>query len=146
MIVLDASFLVKLVLEEEGSDTARELLRLWVRSMEALVTVDLALPEALNAIWKHSSRIGDLSQEEAMESAADFLRIWDKLKVIPSVELAKKALKLALEEDITVYDALYLQLAKSAGAGLATFDGRLSDVAKEHGIETYPKTKNSNIA
>ncbi len=138
MIVLDASFLVKLVLEENGSEEARSLARSWAGSGRVLATVDLALPEALNTIWKHSLKIGDLSQDEAIDSAKDLLRIWTTLKVYPSEEVAEEALKLALKEGITAYDALYIQLAKSLRANLATFDKKLSKTAIKHGIATHP--------
>jgi predicted nucleic acid-binding protein len=138
LIVLDASFLVKLVLEEMGSRRARELTRSWARGGETLATVDLALPEALNAIWKHAARIGDLSPHEAIESAGDLLRLWRMLKIYPSSDLAGEALRLALGEAVTVYDALYIQLAKSAGSSLATYDKKLAEAARRHGIPVYP--------
>ena len=138
MIVLDASFLVKLVLEENGSENARNLARSWAKGGETLATIDLALPEALNAIWKHSLRIGDLERDEAINSARDLLRVWATLRVYPSKEIAEEAFRLALKEDITVYDALYIQLAKSLRAGLATFDEKLSRIAAKHRIAAYP--------
>ncbi len=137
MIVLDASFLVKLVLDEEGSKKALNMPRLWARSGEALATIDLALPEALNAIWKHTLKIGDLSRDEATDSVRDLLKIWGALRVYSLKEVAEEAFRLALEEDITVYDALYIQLAKSERTGLATFDEKLSRIAAKHGITTY---------
>ena len=139
MIVLDASFLVKLVLDEEGSKKALNMARLWARSGEALATIDLALPEALNAIWKHTIKIGDLSRDEAADSVRDLLKVWGTLRVRSSKEVAEEAFLLALEEGVTVYDALYIQLAKSAGAGLATFDEKLSRIAAKHSITTYPR-------
>ena len=138
MIVLGASFLVKLVLEENGSEEARNLARSWAGSGRVLATVDLALPEALNTIWKHSLKISDLSQDEAIDSAKDLLRAWATLKVYPSEEVAEEALKLALKEGITAYDALYIQLAKPLRANLATFDKKLSKTAIKHGIATHP--------
>ncbi|MCE4614422.1 MAG: type II toxin-antitoxin system VapC family toxin [Desulfurococcales archaeon] len=138
MIVLDASFLVKLVLEEKGSEKARELARSWASSGETLVTVDLALPEALNAVWRHALKIGDLDLDKAIDSAGDLLKIWSTLKVYSSTGVAGDAFRLALEEDVTVYDAIYIQLAKSIGAALSTFDGKLSGIAVKRGIVTYP--------
>ena len=137
MIVLDASFLVKLVLGENDSRKARNLARSWARSGEALVTVDLALPEALNTIWKHSLKIGDLSWDEAVNSAVDLLKMWATLRVYPSKKVAEEAFRLASGENITVYDALYIQLAKSIRAGLATFDEKLSRIAAKHGVTTH---------
>ena len=75
MIILDASFLVKLILEENGSDKARELVRSWAGSCEFLATIDLALPEALNAIWKPCRKIGGSNREKACEAMEDLLKI-----------------------------------------------------------------------
>jgi predicted nucleic acid-binding protein len=138
LIVLDASFLVKLVLEEEGSREARRLARSWAVNGESLVSVDLALPEALNAIWKHALKIQDLNREDAFDSVLDLLKIWSTIKVYSSTEIAEEAFNLALEENITVYDALYIQLAKTKRGSLATFDEKLSKIAEKHNIPIYP--------
>ena len=137
-MVLDASFIVKLVLEEEGSDIARSLARSWMEEGKGLTTIDVALPETLNAIWRHALKIGDLNPNEAIDVARDFLRIWTTIRVYSSREVAEEALKLALEENIAVYDALYIQLARSLRASLATFDGKLSRIALKYGVPTYP--------
>ena len=136
--MLDASFLAKLVLGEEGSEEARGLARSWARSGEVVATVDLALPEALNTVWKHCLRIGDISRDEAVDIVEDLLKLWRTLRVYPSSKVAREAFALALEEDITVYDALYLQLARAVGGGLATFDKKLSRIAAKYNVPTYP--------
>ncbi len=140
MIVLDASFLVKLILEENGSDKARELVRSWAGSGEPLATIDLALPEALNAVWKHCRKIGDLDREKACEAMEDLLKIWSSLKIYSSEEFAEEAFKLAVEENITVYDSLYIQLARSTRSGLATFDDKLARIATKYAVTIHPKT------
>ncbi len=72
---------MKLVLDEEGSEKSRNMARLWARGGEALATIDLALPEVLNAIWKHTLKIGDLSRDDATDSVRDLLKIWAALRV-----------------------------------------------------------------
>ncbi len=111
---------------------------MWIESGEVLATIDLALSEALVAIWKHSSKIGDLSLDEAIDSVRDLLKIWKALRVYPSEMAAEEAFRLALGENIAVYDALYIQMARSRRAGLATFDEKLSRIAMKHGVITYP--------
>ena len=83
-------------------------------------------------------KIGDLGLEEAIDSAGDLLKIWVALRVYSSRGVADGAFRLALKEDITVYDALYIELARAIGAILATFDEKLSKVAAKHGVITYP--------
>lgn len=82
--------------------------------------------------------MGDLSREEAVSSVEDLLNLWSKLRVYSSKEVAEQAFKLALEENITVYDALYVQLTKSMRARLVSFDEKLNRVATRHGVATYP--------
>ena len=56
----------------------------------------------------------------------------------PSSKVAREAFVLALEEGITVHDALYLQLARIVGGGLATFDKKLSRIAARYNVPIYP--------
>ena len=60
------------------------------------------------------------------------------VKLVLEENGSEEALKLALKEGITAYDALYIQLAKSLRANLATFDKKLSKTAIKHGIATHP--------
>ena len=69
-------------------------------------------------------------------SLADILCFWDDLSHLPiSVEppltpgLAKAVLDLAANHNLTVYDALYLELAIRLGLPLATLDTALRQVA-----------------
>lgn len=140
MIVLDSSALVKLVLEEPRSAQARKIVMEAVREGEKILIPDIALAEALNALWKHHLIIGDLSLNQLESSAEDLLAIWRNLTVQPTVQIAKPALKIALENRITIYDALYLALAKKQGSRLLTFDERLREKAEEINIPTIPQT------
>ncbi len=138
MTVLDASFLAKVVLEEEGSAEARRLLRGWLEAGEPLHTVDLAYAELVNVLWKHAAKIGDLEAEQALEALEDLDRLWRLLDVHPSTELSRDALRLALEEGVTGYDALYLAAATRYGGPLATFDRRLAGAARRLGVPVAP--------
>ncbi|MDR1636553.1 MAG: type II toxin-antitoxin system VapC family toxin [Treponema sp.] len=44
-------------------------------------------------------------------------------------------LRLARDYDLTVYDAVYLELALRMGAVLGTLDGNLKAAARKHGVE-----------
>jgi len=58
--------------------------------------------------------------------------------VCSSEEVAREAFELAVEEDITVYDALYIQLARSMRASLATSDDKLAGIAIKYGLAIHP--------
>jgi len=141
MKVLDASFLVKLVLDEEGSEEAERSIRNWILSGEGVCTVDLALPESINAIWRRNVLTGELDEEECKEAAEGLLSILSRMDTYPSGELIMGALNTAMRHGITVYDSLYLALAIRKGADLATFDRELRDAASKVGVRAYPMTE-----
>jgi predicted nucleic acid-binding protein len=45
-----------------------------------------------------------------------------------------RTLSLARKHDLTIYDAVYLELAQRRGATLATFDGQLAKAAKKEKV------------
>ncbi|MEM2687630.1 MAG: hypothetical protein QW796_04705 [Thermoproteota archaeon] len=57
-IILDSNILVKLVVNEPGSSEVRKRIEALLEGGFNLYTVDLALPEALNALWKHAELEG----------------------------------------------------------------------------------------
>lgn len=128
--VLDSSILVKLVVTEVGSKEARKLIKSLLGEGCSLYTVDLALAEGLNALWKHVKLHGDLAEEEAGSTVQDLARIWDGLRVLTTRELSEEAVMIALGEGITVYDALYIGAAKRLGATLYTADEKLHRASK----------------
>ncbi len=137
MKVLDASFLVKLVLEEERSEEAERLIKEWILEGEEVATLDLAFPESFNALCKRAVK-GELSQEECREAAEDLYKILSRIRVYQSREFILKAVDISLEHGITVYDSLYLSLAADRGGDLATFDEELGRVAAKLGVTTRP--------
>lgn len=91
----------------------------------ALHTVDLALAECLNVIRKHISIIKDLKTEEANAAVEDLAKIYDGLKVIVGREIAAEAMHVALAQNISVYDALYIAAAQKINGTLYTADQKL---------------------
>ena len=138
MIVLDASFLVKLVIEEQSSTESRSFLKKALSLGEEAATVDIALAEVLNALWKHVTLIKDLDRDDYRNAVQDFLKLWSKLEVFSTYELASEATQIAFEDRITIYDALYITTALKLGAKLITFDSKLKEKAVMRAISTYP--------
>jgi len=54
---------VKLVTDEPGSREARKTIKRYLKDGYSLYTVDIALAESLNAIWKHARIQRDLEIE-----------------------------------------------------------------------------------
>ena len=117
-VVLDASVLIKLFIEEPGSVEAVAA----VESAEQLLAPDLLLAESSNILWKRVQR-GELDATVADELLTDILQM--QIQYTPTRDLVEVALRLAIETKRTVYDALYLALAIQADAVLLTADERL---------------------
>ena len=117
-VVLDASVLIKLFIEEPGSVEAVAA----VESAEQLLAPDLLLAESSNILWKRVQR-DELDATVADELLTDILQM--QIQYTPTRDLVAVALRLAIETERTVYDALYLALAIQADAVLLTADERL---------------------
>ena len=126
--VLDASVLVKLVIEEPGSEESRKIFRKNVSRGYEPYTVDIALSEAFNALWKHVVLTKDLSLKKAWDVVEDLLNLWYRLKVVSTAKLFNEAFATAVKYKLTFYDALYVALAKIVGGELITADTRLAEV------------------
>ena len=129
-LLLDTSIIVKLVIQEPGSQRAQTRVKEALGQGHALISVDEALPEALNALWKHVRVHRDLDAEEAMRAAEDLLLLWDRMKIIPSREVSTDALRIAVELGLSIYDSLFLAASRKTTSTLYTADARLHDASK----------------
>ncbi len=133
MIVIDTSSLIKYLLKEEGWEEVSEFLR----NSSDLVSLELALVEGANAVWKRYNLYKDISLETAQ-------RILDYLHATKGIILYENPLQylqegetIALEHKITIYDALYIAQALKYGR-LATSDEKQGKIAEKLGVEvTY---------
>ena len=130
MIVIDTSALIKYLLKEKGWREVSEFLR----SSSNLVSLEMALVEGANAIWKRYNLYRDISLETAQ-------RILDYLHATKGIILYENPLqylpegeKIALEHRVTVYDALYIAQALKYGS-LATSDEKQGKVAEGLGVD-----------
>ena len=137
-MILDASVLVKLVITEPGSEQARDIVRRAVSEGEVLACPDIALAEALNALWKQHALLKRTTADVFKGAVEDLLRLWRLLRVWATEELAVLACELALKVRLPIYDALYLALAEKAQDRLFTFDEKLEKAARSLGIRVLP--------
>ena len=132
MIVIDASSLAKYVLKEEGWLKVEEYL------LKEVCSIDHVIKEVANAIWKHStiySRVGE-ETAETMYGILKKLVEENIVKIERQDKYVDEAFKIALQNKITVYDALYLAQAKHYGK-LLTSDMKQAKIAEKLGIEVY---------
>jgi predicted nucleic acid-binding protein len=117
-IVIDASVLIKLYIDEVGSPDAEQA----VKAADTILAPDLLLPEIGNVLWKYVRR-GDLSARDANQIISDILQM--PIRFSASQDLIESALRIAIETNRTVYDSLYVALALQAATTMLTADERL---------------------
>lgn len=132
MIVVDASALIAFFFREEG----------WIdiaQYMVQTISVDHAIKEFYNALWKSVRVRKVISIEDAMRIASLFESYSEKnMAVEPEEKYLKHAFRLALEHDITIYDALYVAQAIQNNAPLLTLDQRQRQVAVKVSVKILP--------
>ena len=87
--------------------------------------MDIALAECLNAIWKHTNLLKDLSPKDASLAIEDLTKLYDALVITSTRELKDQAINIAITQNITVYDALFIAAAQKISAPLFTADKKL---------------------
>ncbi len=130
MIVIDASALAKFVLREEGSSKVLGYLR------SGTVSPDLAFKEVANAIWR-----AHVHGRTSREQANTMFRVLGKLieasiRIEDQGPYMEEAVRISFDREITVYDSIYVAMAKGQALSLLTSDERQSRVAENEGVKT----------
>jgi predicted nucleic acid-binding protein len=116
--VADSSFIV------EGLLKKKELLE-----EDFLITVDLAVYEVVNAIWRHQFLLKDLDDGPSYVSILYGLIESGRIRIIrPAPELMQKGYSLAGENRRSVYDTIFVALAIELAYELATLDKRQAEL------------------
>jgi len=126
MIVIDASVIVKLAKEEEGTDRAVSLIEEHTKGKEKIIVPSLLFYEVANALL--------YAKELKNKEISEFLEILDDLdfEIIElTIKDIIKATVLGREKNITVYDASYLILAQKLGVNFITADLELIKKVKD---------------
>jgi len=126
--VIDSSSLVKFFSKEEGWKAVRELI------LEGVISLDLSIKEVANALWKKVLR-NEMSISDANKIIADLSEA-EAIKIVNQDNYLSKAFEIAVRNRITVYDALFVALAKELNIELITSDTKQAEIAKKEGINT----------
>jgi len=123
VIVADSSALIKYLSREEGWPEVR-------RHLEGgSITLDLAFKEAFNAIWKRVVMDG-LEEDYASKVLASFLKS-ELVKRVDQERFLREAFAIAVRGKITVYDSLFIALARETGMPLLTSDAKQARAAEK---------------
>ncbi|MEX0567920.1 MAG: type II toxin-antitoxin system VapC family toxin [Candidatus Njordarchaeota archaeon] len=120
-VVLDSSVIAAIYFTDPYSDWASSIVKL----CRECYTLDIAYVEIGNVAWKRIHIFGQ-PEEAILLGLKSAIRFIDNVcLVVDSRSIIEEAINLALEEEIAVYDALFVYLAKKNNASLATLDKKL---------------------
>lgn len=136
----DASALLKLLVDEVGSDDAALL---W-DGADAVITSRISTPEVRAAVAT-GRRIGRLDDREHRRSLTAWARIRRGLRFVElTSELESRAGDLADVHPLSECDAIHLAgaltIAAETSLVLATWDGRLLTAGQSAGLVTLPRS------
>lgn len=122
--VLDPSVVVKWYVSENLTDAAVRLKKKIEEESQLVAVPQFFFVESANILWKKSSLTKELSRNDAK---GIYSRILDlPFHVIEDEELLLKALNLASDYSVSVYDAMYLACVIHSKAVLITADSALA--------------------
>ena len=124
-LVLDASAVVKWFVEEEESNEMRKIRDLYLKGKVTVYVPSLLFVEFANAL----RFVKGLTLTDVVNAvkALNLLR----LNVVSDLDILDRAVELAFKTDITVYDAIYVALAKITNSKLITYDTELLNKFKD---------------
>jgi predicted nucleic acid-binding protein len=122
VLVVDASVAVKLYLTEALVAEAAALFDLLNEPGTGFHVPDLFYLECANIFWKQVQR-GTCTPAQAATYLAKLVKL--PLRVSDDKGLGEPALKLALDHNISAYDASYVALSQQKGVELITADQKL---------------------
>lgn len=118
MKVVDSSYLV------EGLLKRKELLQ-----VDLLVTLDFAIYEVANSIWKHEFLLRDIKDGFEYLSILHGLIEAGRIQLLHvSKEALETAYSLAAKNNRSMYDTVFVALALELGSELSTYDRRQAEL------------------
>lgn len=131
MIVIDSSTLAKYLLKELDYNVIEQHL------VEEVYSIDHMIKEVANAIWKHAILYKRILPHDARElyRALSMILEGGLIVIEPQENYLHQAFEIALNHEITIYDALYIAQAKAKNSKLLTSDKVQAAIAKKLGID-----------
>lgn len=96
------------------------------------VTLDLAVYESLNAVWKEYKVLGRIDLETAKELVELLKGVFDSVPLESAKGYEVEVFELASKEGLTAYDAAYLYIAMRDGLTLVSDDEELLSKASRY--------------
>ncbi len=133
MNVIDASSLAKYILKEDNWIEVRNKL------VEETISIEHVLKEVANSIWKKALVLKLESREIAQKRYQVLKKLINEkiIRIENELKYLDLAFKIVLENNITIYDALYIAQALKCNALLVTSDKRQALIAKKLGVKVH---------
>jgi predicted nucleic acid-binding protein len=129
-IIVDASVVLKWVIDEDNSDKATALLSRWFIEGTVILAPVLLIYELTNAIYQHVRR-GELFLDDVRQTLGNALLTFLELDSPVDSSLSRRAMELAQQYRLpATYDAHYLALAEREQCEYWTADTRLWSAVK----------------
>jgi predicted nucleic acid-binding protein len=130
--VLDTSALIRIYIPDGPvPEQLVKALRSAERGEDAILAPDLLLAECGQVL--HRKRLAHLLSDEEVDTLIGHI-LSLPLRIVPHSEILALASTIALRENLTVYDALFLALAEKHSAKLITADTKLQSAANRLGL------------
>ncbi|HVC58092.1 MAG TPA: type II toxin-antitoxin system VapC family toxin [Candidatus Acidoferrales bacterium] len=142
MIVIDASALLKLVLDEEHSKETRAIVHGELGNGESIVAPELVFTETLNTLRTQNISGKKLAEAELAAAVDDLFEIFTRIDPVSTIDVGRNALKISIEHKLTVYDAVYIASSILKGAPLLTFDREMALAARKLHVEVMGYSDN----
>jgi predicted nucleic acid-binding protein len=129
-VTIDASILSAFLLEEDDHEKIHGLL------LKGTCATELVVTESCNAVLMALKR-GRLSNEQAEKAMQALMSlVGSNIKIFPLKEdILWDVFRIARENGLVAYDAIYIALAKRKGGSLASRDPKQIEAAKKSGIK-----------
>jgi predicted nucleic acid-binding protein len=128
--VIDANVMLDILLNQRSGDDILQFI-----SETYNVAPELIFLEVGNTLRKYVLR-GDISQVDALSAFEEIPNLLSK--TYPDIRHVNEAMDLSLQLGHSVYDCLYLVLARRMNGTLVSYDKKLAKLAKEMHLETFP--------
>ena len=127
--VVDTSALIRLFVPDGPmAEGFEDFLRGVERGINTVIAPELLVAEAANVINRKQTS-GELSGEESLRLLGDLLSV--PIRLFSHRPLLLPAFELARQYQLTVYDALYLALAREQGAVIFSADSKMIKTATD---------------
>lgn len=133
-LIIDASVVIKFYIPEILSDKSAEVMSRVADGELMLCAPDLLYPETGNILWKKQGR-HELTPVEVDEIVDAITAL--PIKIEPSMPVMPLAVSIAMQSGITVYDAMYVAVARIYETRMITADKKLMDALVKTEFKNY---------